>query len=288
MLLGPSAEYRIPIPPGVEHIPDVLFGVGDGYELHLEIVRSRKPPARPAPAIAWIHGGGWSWNNRRGMFERLFHLAEAGYFCIAPEYRLSDRAMFPGPLYDVKCSIRWLRAHAAQYNVDPTRIGIWGGSAGAHLAALLALTPECREFDGTGGWPRESSAVQAAVDFFAPTNLLIADDFAPGIKSAIEHRSADSCEGRLLGGTPADNDVLAREASPLMYITRDAPPFLIMHGALDDVVPVSHSERFHEALRVAGVDSTLIVLPQGKHSAIDWGEEYLDTVKRFFDRCLVT
>ncbi|MEK7466348.1 MAG: alpha/beta hydrolase [Planctomycetota bacterium] len=284
MRLGPPGDYLLPLPDGVEHVPDVPIGRGGTQTLHAEIVRLRVRPAAPSPVVIWLHGGGWAEGNRRRMFERVFHLAAAGYVCVAAEYRLSGVAPFPAQLLDVQCVIRWIRAHATELGVDPLRVGLWGASAGAHLAALSALRPD-RGYDGDE-YEEPHTYVQAVVDFFGPTDLLTAGEFEGGVVSRFEHRSANSFEGRLLGGDLKEYFPAAHKASPLNWVGPGAPPFLIMHGAKDDVVPVSQSRRLHEKLLAAGVDSTLVVIPEGTHGTAEWEPVSLSAPKAFFDRVL--
>ncbi len=277
---------EMPLPEGVEHLRNIPFGSGGGTSLHLEIFRPRKAWKSPAPVIVKLHGGGWRWGDRLTAVEDLLPLAASGYFCIAPQYRLTDAAIFPAQLHDVKCAIRWVRAHRKEFNLDAGRIGVWGGSSGAHLAALLALTSDRPDLEGNGGWSGESSAVHAVVDFFGPSDLLTMSEFPSGVRPALEHESADSCEGRLLGGAVAEQPELAKAASPLTYVTFSAPPFLIMHGDVDSIVPVEQSRRLHAALRERGVDSTFRLFEGGEHNRIGWPGSYRQEVMSFFDKHL--
>ncbi|KAF0241345.1 MAG: carboxylesterase type [Planctomycetota bacterium] len=149
---------------------------------------------------------------------------------------------------------------------------------------LSALWPD--RGNAAGGVEGPPTDVQAVVDFFGPTDLTTAGEFEGGVVSRFEHRSADSFEGRLLGGDLGEYAPAAIQASPLSWVGPGAPPFLIMHGAKDDVVPVSQSRRLHEKLLAAGVDSTLVVIPEGTHGTAEWEPESLSAPKAFFDRVL--
>ncbi|MEO6846005.1 MAG: alpha/beta hydrolase, partial [Chthoniobacterales bacterium] len=161
----PSATPRIP---GMESA-NVVMGKGGGRDLHAELDWPTNPPKLPMPAIISIHGGGWLSAEYQPNGARIF--VNQGYFTMACEYRSDKESKWPAQIEDCKLAVRWLRANAAKYNVDPNRIGVWGGSAGGHLAALLGTTENHPEFEGSGGYPGVSSKVQAVIDSFGPTDL---------------------------------------------------------------------------------------------------------------------
>jgi len=163
-------------PPSVEVLHDVVIGAGGTRTLHAEIARPKDPPATPMPAVLWIHGGGW--NGGSHISNAAQWLAAHGYFTASIEYRLSDEAKWPAQIEDCKLGVRWLRANAAQYSVNPDRIGCWGHSAGGHLVACLGTIDE-PEFEGAGGYAGVSSRVQAVVDFCGPV------DFSDGRRTTI-------------------------------------------------------------------------------------------------------
>lgn len=281
----PGQPQRSPgPPPNVEVIRDVVYGTGGGRDLRLHIARPRERPVEPMPTVVFIHGGGW--RNGRPDPARNFPLAARGYFTVAVEYRLSGEATFPAQIEDCKAAIRWLRANAATYNLDPDRIGVWGSSAGGHLAALLGTSIGVAEFEGQGGNPEQSSAVQCVVDLFGPADLTRIGD-AP---SSIRHTAPTSPESQLIGGPLLDNLDKARAASPVTYIDGTEPPFLIFHGEQDMVVPFNQSEILHDALKQAGVDVTFVPVRNGGHGfgpgCIPSPTEINDMIAAFFDRCL--
>lgn len=242
------------------------------------------PPAdEPPPVILWVHGGGWSGGDKEGG--PALDLARQGYAVANIQYRLSTEAPFPAQIQDVKSAVRWLRANAATYGFDDGRIGAWGASAGGHLAALLGTTTDVQEFDGTVGDNLEySSRVQAVVDWFGPTDFLQMD--AEALQGAtIQHNAVDSPESLLLGCAIQSCPDRAARASPLTYISADAPPFLIMHGDQDRVVPPHQSEMLADALREAGVEVKLHMVPGAGHGLLP--DPSLEAeVKAFFDRHL--
>jgi acetyl esterase/lipase len=259
--------------PGVDVTNGVVFGDGGGRALKLDIVRPKVAPEMPMPVVIWIHGGGWRGGNSKGGIPRLMPFAERGYFCASLEYRLSGEAVFPAQIEDVKCAIRFLRSKAKEYHLDPDRIGVWGGSAGGHLAALLGTAGDVAELEGKGGHQNFSSRVAAVCNWFGPADMV----------RMLETSNANGLDAvsKLIGGSLAEKKETAVKASPLTYVTRDDPPFLIMHGGKDTTVPVQQSELLHAALEKAGVTSTRHVYPDQGHGFN--GPEYDKLVHAFFD-----
>ncbi|MEI6788203.1 MAG: alpha/beta hydrolase [bacterium] len=233
----------------------------------------------PVPAVLWIHGGAWECGNRYPC--PVSHIAERGYAVASIGYRLSDEAVFPSQLEDCKSAVRWLRAHAAEYGIDPARIGVWGESAGGHLAALLGTTGRIRDFD-VGEHPEQSSEVQCVVNWFGPVDFL---DW--GVPFSPSMDSAESPVYRLLGGPISQNQAQARRASPLHYLDGRSAPFFTIHGDQDDVVPLVQSQRLHKALQDAGVESTLRIIAGAGHGTVEFSlPERLDEIADFLARHL--
>ena len=203
-------------------------------------------------------------------------LARAGYTVASMEYRTSNEAAFPAALEDVKTAIRFLRAHAEEYCVDPARIFLMGESAGGTLACLGGVTAGIAEFD-RGDWPEQSSAVQGVVDFYGLTDL----EHAPCVTGpgALAYWTVPAFLGAY---APAG---AAARASAIRYISRSTPPFFIVHGSADPLVPIAQSERFYELLTQNGVDAEYYILDGGSHGT---GEFYqsniMDRVTAFLDR----
>jgi len=245
-------------PPGVEVVHDVEFGKGGGRSLHAEIARPAIAPISPMPAVIWIHGGGWSGGTH--TFNRALPLASKGYFTASIEYRLSGEAKWPAQIEDCKLAVRWLRANAAKYNVNPDRIGVWGSSAGGHLVACLGTMGDQTQFEGHGGYEGVSSRVQAVVDFCGPT------DFNGGSAGVQNSRQSDAPALLGLFGVPSrENPDLWRDGSPINHVSDDDPPFLIVHGDKDKTVPIEHSTKLAAALKAAGVPVELITFKGGGH-----------------------
>ena len=260
------------IPSDVTFTPNVEFGKGGGHPLLLDIIRPKDTPKDPMPAIVFIHGGGWSGGSKNDCVAFATIAAQHGYFAATIDYRLSGEAPFPAQIEDCKCAIRWARAHAKEYNINPDRIGVWGGSAGGHLVALLGTTAGIKQFEGSGGWDGYSSKVQAVCDFFGPADLLkVVNDAEKGIipqgwePLLGKIRSGDDILSKLVGGPANEKKDVCHRASPITYVTKDDAPFLICHGDQDPLVPLDQSILLDKALKKAGVESTLIVVKGGGH-----------------------
>jgi acetyl esterase/lipase len=240
---------------------DVVYSTVDGEDLRLDLYL---PDTRPAPLCLWLHGGGWMRGSRADRAEaRLVPLAAAGVAVAAVQYRLSGQAPFPAQLDDARAAVRWLRAHAGDLGLDAGRIGAWGASAGGHLASLLGLT---RDGDDD---QRGDSSVQAVVAWFPPSDLLLRDSdvpegpLPPFVTGPLPE---PSFEARLLGLQDVRDDRdAARAASPVEHVRAGAPPFLLVHGDRDGLIPSEHSRRLHRALRAEGVDSTLWLVHGANH-----------------------
>ena len=232
----------------------------------------------PVPLIIWIHGGGWKSGSKENCLPVRLGFTERGYAVAGINYRLTGEAPFPAQIEDCKAAVRWLRAHAAEYGLNPDRFGVWGASAGGHLAALLGTSGDISAFD-TGGSLHVSSRVQAVCDYYGPADF---GSFfkTPGFE---RHAREDSPEFLLLGGKPE----AAAGASPAAYATADDPPFLIIHGDQDRTVPPDQSRRMDAALRAAGSETELIFLPGSGHGGPAFSSsEMIQKVADFFDRHL--
>ena len=258
---------------------NVEYGRAGDRPLLLDIVRPKEPAKGPLPVICFIHGGGWIGGNKRGGVALLSRFAGTGdYFCVSVGYRLTGEAIWPAQIHDCKAAIRWLRANAKKYDIDPDRIGVWGASAGGHLVNLLGTSGDVKQLEGDCGSADQSSRVACVLNFFGPTDLTAVVDDRDTPKWVI------ALVDKLLGGPTAERLDVAREASPVTYATKDDPPFLTMHGTKDPVVPIAQADALHAALEKAGVDSTLVKVEGGGHGF--GGEEVVARVNAFFDKHL--
>lgn len=212
------------------------------------------------PLIINIHGGAFKMGSKE-VGVPVEYLAR-GYAVASINYRLSQHAIFPAQLEDCKAAVRWLRAHAAEYRLDPDRFAAWGSSAGGHLAAMLGTTGDIKEFD-VGAHLDQSSRVQAVVDYFGPTDFLQMD--AHRLAGGQLHDPADSPESLLIGGALQENRAKAERANPITYVSQDDPPFLICHGDADPLVPHHQSELLTAALKAAGVPVTFYTVKGAGH-----------------------
>lgn len=261
---------------------DLPYVRGGSAEQRLDLILPAPPdPTRPPAAlIVWIHGGSWDHGSYRQNPAQA--MVGRGYAVASIGYRLSSQAKYPAQLEDCRAAIRWLRAHASEYGLDPTRIGVWGASAGGHLAALLGTAAGEKRFDA-GENLGQSSAVQCVIDSFGPSDLLHWGN--PPLLAALD--TPDTPVARLLGGRVRDHEELARIASPVTFVDRHSAPFLILHGANDPIVPAQQSVVLDAALRRAGVESTLVIIPGGGHGGPAFAEaRYLVQMAAFMDRHL--
>jgi acetyl esterase/lipase len=267
----------------VELAADLVYTVAGGRPRLLDLYLPIGAP-RPLPVIVWLHAGGWRSGDRKHAPDLSRHFAMHGFAMASVDYRLSGEAMFPAQLHDVKAAIRWLRASAGGYGIDDRRIGLWGASAGGHLATLAALTSN----EEVGHQEHEADAhrdlptdVQAVVTAYAPIDFLQMDAQRDDTLVAVDDpsafvlppgaRTADarSYESLLIGAPIHDRPDLARAASPLSFIAAGAPPFLIVHGRSDRAVPVQQSELLHDALARCGTDVTLHLMDGLGHGFLD-------------------
>ena len=252
----------LPKPPeGVEIIENIEYGTGGGHPLHVDIARLKETPKDLMPAVLTIHGGGWAGGTHRGYLP--LGVVKAGYFIAAVEYRLSGEAPWPAQIEDCKAAVRWLRANAAKYHVDPNRIGCMGHSAGGHLVACLGTLGDVAELEGKGGNEGVSSKVQAVVDEAGPT------DFTPAAAPAVGTLPKDGKDNpglvKLFGGTYAEKKGAWEMASPALRVKAGDPPFLVVHGEIDHLVPINQAERMIAALKKAEVPVEVIRVKGGGH-----------------------
>jgi acetyl esterase/lipase len=262
---------------------DICYSKIGSNELHLDVYLPEQT-VTPMPVLIWIHGGGWR-AGERGLKDDMLRPLENGFAMVAASYRLSSEAIFPAQLQDCRTAVRWVRSQAGEYGFDPDRIGAWGSSAGGHLVALLGVTGATEEFD-TAEYAGLSSEVQAVCDWFGPTDFLRMNDF-PG---AMDHDAADSPESQLIGGAIQENTDLVSAANPISHISSRTPPFLIVHGSEDRLVPHHQSELLQSALKSAGADATLYTVEGGDHGFTgaekDTRSSLILMATDFFAKCL--
>jgi acetyl esterase/lipase len=257
LFLLPGAGRPQQEAPPVEFVRDVVFGTGGNQELKLDLARPGGDG--PFPAVLCLHGGGWVEGDRRELEQTLNVLAKHGYVAVSPDYRLAPNNPFPAAVEDCKAAVRWLRANATREKVDPDHIGVMGFAAGGHLACLVGVTKKSDGLEGKGGNADVSSRVQAVVCFCGPTDLTLDNwDEVAKKENLIP----------FLGGSLEQCPEAYRKASPIMYVLREAPPFLFVHGSEDKMVPPSHSEVMAQWLCKATGRSVRVVTLEGEGHAL--------------------
>ena len=231
----------------------------------------------PSPLIVYLFGGGWMAGDREQVksWMSFTNIVAHGYALASIDYRLSSVATFPAQIEDVWDAIGWLIDESSALSVDPDRIGVVGPSAGGHLAALTGATSRQKHFG--------ARQVAAAVDFYGPSDFLVMD--ANSIGDDIVHDDADSPESRLIGRPIQDAADEVERANPIRYLTNEAPPFLVVHGEQDRLVPHHQSELLVEALDDHGVEHEFVSLPLAGHGGFE-DDEWFEYTRRFFDRHL--
>lgn len=220
-----------------------------------------------APVVLWTGGSAWMADTgKRTAPGVAAQLLPAGYAVAGVSIRSSSQVQFPGQLHDIKAAVRWLRANAAKYNLDPERIGIMGDSSGGWTTAMAALTGDAPDMEGAVGTTGVSSKVQAAVAFYPPTNFLTMDAWAVSKCSMPRcHDDASSPESRLVGCAIQTCPDKVQAANPLRYVTAADPPMMILHGGSDPLVPHNQGEQLYMALNKACLDAVFISLPTAGH-----------------------
>jgi len=232
--------------------------------------------------IVWIFPGAWKMGSKD--FCPIAFMATQQVAIVSINYRLDSVAPFPAQIYDCKGAIRWLRAHAKEYHIDPDRIGVWGMSAGGHLVALLGTSAGVKELEGdVGGNPGVSSRVQAVSDYAGPTDIMQIWNQA-GPENTFRTIKGDTYYESLFGGGPLiTHKDLAHLANPINYITKDDPPFQIFHGAKDALVPLGQGQLLADALKAKGVECEFTILPTMGHG---FGQLQYNATAEFFTKHL--
>jgi acetyl esterase/lipase len=253
----------------VRTVPNLVYERANGWEGKLDVYAQRTAPnAPPSPVVIFIHGGGWVQGTKEGSAIRgVLPYIAMGYSVVNVEYRLANVSLAPAAIEDCRCALRWVVAHAKDYNLDATRIVVAGESAGGHLALTTGMIPASAGFDRTCLTPTEPR-VAAIVDFFGITD--IADLLDGPNKKPFPETWPYTVQW--LGNQPNRADI-AKASSPMTYVRAGVPPTISIHGDADPLVPYNHSVRLQEALQKAGVAHELVTVPGGGHgnfSPAEW------------------
>ncbi len=253
----------------------------------LDLYLPERTPERPLPLVIHLHGGGWMGGDRfpcpvAGMVLKGYAVASVGY-------RFSQKAKFPAQIQDCQAAIRWLRANGGKYHLDPDKFGVMGVSAGGHLSALVGTSGGKGVFPPIGGNEEQSDRVQAVCDVFGPTDFTTVVEQAAedkNVKNVFEFNSPKDPYSQLIGA-PLDERSKSEAASPVFYVGEDSPPFLILHGTHDALVPYAQSEQFAAALKAKAVAVWLQTLPGSGHGGPAFVKPaVLQLMQRFFDKHL--
>ena len=261
LLLGGCATFG-PARHGETIHANEVYAVRDGKRLHVDLYVP--PTKQPAPVIVWIHGGGWKYGDK-GYSLAVRDLTRDGFAIASVQYRLLWGAPWPAQIDDCTDAVAWLRKNGRRYGIDGSRLGVAGESAGGHLAALIGTRQ---------GRPR----VRGVFAMFPPTDLV-------RMGRRFAHYGRFSIFSQMFDGEIADRRTEARAASPLTYVRRNSPPFLLLHGDEDWLVPQEQSELLHDALQKSGVESELLIV-NGQGHAFDLNETQLRQVAAFFRKHL--
>jgi len=255
---------------------DVEYAKPGGTPLKLDLAWPAEGEG-PFPAVLVIHGGGWRAGNKADVRPALQEFARRGYVAVSPQYRFCPKDTFPAQVYDVKAAVRWVKAHAKDYKVDPDHVGAVGFSAGGHLSLMLGLTGPADGLEGEAADGAPDSKIQAVVNYFGPTDL--AADDVPDVTRPL---LAD-----FLGGSPKDKPKEAAKASPLTFVSKGDAPVLTFQGTKDPLVPHSQALKLADAMTTAGVPGRVEILVGAGHG---WGGDVLEHTKdetmKFFDKYL--
>ena len=266
------------MPESVEVRENVVYARYGSRELRMDVYLP-KQGSGPFPAVIYIHGGAWSGGNKGQFRRQAAYMAARGFAGACIEYRLSGEARFPAALHDSKAAVRWVRANAKAYRIDPDRIAAAGGSAGGHLAAMLGTASGIQAFEGDGGNPGVSSRVRAVAAFNPALDLVSFGKNAAG--------NAINAVTKFLGTRYADDPQLWAEATPITHVSSKSAVFLFLHGDADTTVPYQQSVDMLNALKAAGVKAELFTAKGAAHGFFNrppWFEPALERMEQFFAR----
>jgi acetyl esterase/lipase len=263
---------------------------GDTMKYHMLDIYLPQVEKPTYPVVISIYGSAWFGNDLKGNDLATLGsvLLDAGFAVVTPNHRSSTDAKFPAQIHDIKAVIRFIRANAGNYQIDTSFVGITGSSSGGHLAALAGTSGYVKQYTvgsatidlegDVGGYTTFGSSVDAVVDWFGPTNFLVMDSCG----SSLVHNASNSPESSLIGGPIQDNKDKCALADPITYVDANDPPFLILHGDADPLVPHCESEMLFDALQKANVPSQFFLVPDAQHGPGLFEEKYFKMMVDFF------
>lgn len=285
IIFSASACAKEPTPPpappkGIKALRDLDYGGKNNARQKLDLYLPETKPEKPLPLIVYVHGGGWETGSKNDC-AFVFALMQEGLYAAASlNYRLTDQGPMPAQIHDCKAALRWLRAHAEEYGYDAGRVGLFGISAGGHLVSLLGTTQDVADLDGDVGTKGPSVKIACVADYAGPVDF---PNFG-GKGSLIDPELPASAIGKLFGGPKRDHLKEATAASPITYVTSNDPPFLLIHGTKDVLVPYAQAQAFDAALEKAGVPHALLTGQDGPH--VFFSMDLVYKLRTFFDHWL--
>lgn len=282
LVLSSFSSLATPQSPPISSVQvhqNVIYGEAGGVKLLMDVYLPKAFPGK-RPGVLLVHGGGWVGGDKAAYVNIGKALAAHGYDAFSVNYRLAPRFHYPAQLDDVQRAVRFIRAHAADYNLDPARIGALGDSAGGYLVAFLGLRDTRDNSDPS--LANYSSKVECVVDFYGPT------DFTIPLQLAHINNLVTNLLTMYFGKKPGEDASLYRDGSPIAFVSKEAPPFLILQGTTDNLVPPDQSERLYDALHKAGNDVTLLLAYNMPHGFLNFVKPdlYFDISVQFLDRVL--
>lgn len=260
-----SAKADFKLPDSVKIVPDLVYAQYGERKVLLDLYLPNSPAQKALPCIMVIHGGGWRNGDKQRFAPIAASLADHGFAAACIGYRLLPEVEFPAPIQDCKAAVRWVRANADKYGIDGAKIGAIGGSAGAHLAAMLGVSHKVAALEGAGGNQGVSSRIQAVIPMAGPSSM-----------TRYAERMSISKE-------------LADLISPLTHVDADSAPMLIMHGEDDRTVPMEQSEMLQQKLQRAGVPAEVVRVAKGPHGFWNqkpWFDDTMSRAVKFFNATL--
>ena len=255
-----------PVPPSVEAKVDIPYAATDHTRQRLDLYLPKiRATGKKLPVLVFVHGGAWLGGDKgHGRGQVMPFVAEGKCAGVSAGYRLSQETKWPAQIHDCKAAIRWVKAHAEDYGLDADHIVVWGASAGGHLVAMLGTSAGVPEMDGKiGPHTDKDTKVAGVIDFFGPTDF--AKMNSQRLPGTMDHDAVEAPEGKLLGAPVQSVPDKVKSANPVTYVDKADPPFLIVHGDKDPLVPHGQSELLKAALEKAGVANELYTVQGGGH-----------------------